>query len=136
MKTALRDVFNAGRGNRPYVRDVIILVTDGQIIDTPSLGTTLRRVKNRGIRIIGVVVGDDVNHELMRRVVSAPHQTHYFNVDDYILISNLLRFLVRQTCITAGPPPTQRFIRTTSILVTPSSESAPGKFVNDINMLA
>jgi len=59
MRTA---IFNAANGDRPNIRDVVILITDGEPTrEVPELPDEVRRIKDRGIRILGVGVTDRVS---------------------------------------------------------------------------
>jgi len=59
MRTA---IFNAENGDRPNIRDVAIFITDGvPTREVQQLPAEVERIKDRGIRIIGIGVTDRVS---------------------------------------------------------------------------
>ena len=112
----MNEIFNRNRGDRPDVRDIVLMITDGKPNphDEQALNATVKEAKARGIRIIGVGVGQGVDHALMREIVTAPYQTHYFQVEEYSKISNMLDFIIQQTCLTIPPPATTPVMTTTA----------------------
>lgn len=58
---------------------VIVLLTDGQPDDVPRAEAEAETAKQKGIRIITVGVGSDVNKDLLTRVASSRDDYHYVN---------------------------------------------------------
>jgi len=62
LRLARTEIFNTANGDRPDVLDVIILITDGYPTwDADLLPDEVRRIKNEGIRIVGVGVTSEVS---------------------------------------------------------------------------
>jgi len=62
LRLTRTEVFNATNGDRSDVPDVIVLITDGNPTrETDMLGDEARRIKDRGIRIVGVGVTNEVS---------------------------------------------------------------------------
>ena len=56
------EIFNTANGDRPDVPDVAVLITDGNPTrEVDELPEEVRRIKNRGIRIVGVGITDRVS---------------------------------------------------------------------------
>ena len=77
---------------------------------------------------MGVGVTAEVDEELMKEIVSRPHQLNYFNVSDFERLANILDTLVQQACQTL-PPPT--VVSTTPRITT--TPPAPGILVGNIS---
>ena len=62
LQLARTEIFNASGGDRPDMPNVIVLVVDGNPTrDVEVLGEEVQRIKDLGIRIIGVGVTDAVS---------------------------------------------------------------------------
>ena len=75
-------MFNATTGDRPGVPDILILLTDGnQGIETkpelfPSLEAIAKKIKDRGITVITVAIGDRLNEPNLK--LMATSENHIF----------------------------------------------------------
>ena len=56
LRVARSEIFSTAREDRPAVPDVVVLITDGNPNrEVDKLDDEVRRIKSRGIRIIGVL---------------------------------------------------------------------------------
>lgn len=72
-------VFTAAAGNRVGVDDTIILITDGNSnINAEDTLTKAEMLHQRGVRIIGVGLGQAINHAELEAVSSSPASENVF----------------------------------------------------------
>ena len=105
---ALNRIFTPQDGDRPNAPNIILLITDGvpNPYDPDELEATVNAVKATGARIVGVGIGDGVNDDIMRSIVSSPASDNYFQLANFNAITAMLERIVQQTCIVCGEPTT------------------------------
>ena len=87
FRVATDDVFTSLNGDRTSVDDVIVLLSDGRSnIDTAQTTAQAQRAKNSGIRVISIVIGQDVGMAEMEEVASTPEEDNVFVLND---VSNI-----------------------------------------------
>ncbi len=108
-------------GQRSDVRDVIILITDGNTtIDRGLLDSTVAQVKNLGAMILGVGIGK-IDLQEMARIVSFPFERNYFAVSEFQSLANVLDSVVQSTNCGILPVP----IPTPPPVITPPPPTFP-----------
>ena len=94
LNVARTQVFSQGRGDRPNVPDIIILLTDGKpTVDTDRLPNEIDLLKRRNIPIIGVGVGPAVDNDFLRRI-----SDHQFHVNDFNELRTLVQRIIDRSC--------------------------------------
>jgi collagen type VI alpha len=97
-------LFRPERGDRPNVEDMIVLITDGNPTrDLAFLPRAFGMIKASGIRIVGVGVTNNIDVDQMRQIVSKPYQDHYFEVNDFAGLNEILDTLITASCRTLRP---------------------------------
>lgn len=78
-----QDVFSFSRGDRSGVRNVAILISDGQSnINEYNTVREAEQARNAGIEIFSVASGEDPNLNEMNGVASDPDSEHVYRVRD------------------------------------------------------
>ena len=118
LRLARTDVFSS-LADRPGVRDVLVLITDGVPslrYEAAGLLPEANRLKNLGIRLIGVGVTTAVDSVLMREIVSLPVSENYFPLPTFAELSSIIESLVE--CITSSTSSTSTTTTTTTATTT------------------
>lgn len=97
LRMANEDVLQESRGMRPMesgTPKVVMVITDGLSTDPKSTLVEAARIKDRGIDIISVGIGKDINLDELVAIASSPNDQYF--VDDfdklYLIISGLFLF--------------------------------------------
>jgi uncharacterized protein YegL len=109
LKLVYSKVYAAGRGTRPGVAKVVIIITDGA--DNKDTDYTLSDAdicKSKEIQLLAVGITDNVDKDRLLQIVSTPDS--YFPVTDYASLSTLLNTLSTQICQTVPLPPTGKIL--------------------------
>ncbi len=89
--------------NRPKVKDIIILVTDGKTTrEQERLYDEACALKGPGVLIMGVGITNQVDVTELRGVVSSPWTEYYHIVNDFSGLRNKLRRIVNDFCVMAA----------------------------------
>jgi len=99
IRIARTQVFTAERGDRPDIRNVAILVTDGE--STVNEDSTLREAdlaKAEGINFFVVGMTDEINELELKSIASEPSQDHYFATADVQSLTTIQDEIVRLVC--------------------------------------
>ncbi|KAK2165643.1 hypothetical protein LSH36_47g02029 [Paralvinella palmiformis] len=142
LRMAKRDIYGQGTGDRLYVRDIVIVITDGQsYLESPV--EAAKELRDAGIRTFAIGVGDPDNPrfpEFQRELVgigSSPSSDHVFNVKYHNDLGKILESLVRRTCREA-PPTCDTAVDLVFVLDTSGSISQPNfervlNFIRDLS---
>ena len=76
LRYACEDMFVLGKGDRLKVKDYLILLTDGKS-NRGNIMTGVTKCTSRNVSIIGVGIGDGIDEQELRSIVSKPE--YYFN---------------------------------------------------------
>ena len=100
LQQANDDLFTREGGDRPSADNILLLISDGTPTrEVEDLIPLANRMKNRkNIRIIGVGVTDQVNLTMFQHIVSRPFESHYFAVDDFDELQNIIEELIDEAC--------------------------------------
>ncbi|ELU05673.1 hypothetical protein CAPTEDRAFT_217523 [Capitella teleta] len=104
----LTEIFVEDNGDRPNVPDTAIVITDG--VSTRDSDKTIPyaiQAKDRGIRMLAVGIGAEINEDELEGIASPPDATTgqtVFTVQNFDKLTNILDKLVTQTCIVITTP--------------------------------
>jgi len=119
LRRAREEMFSPSNGAREGVAKILFLVTDGSPnFDRPLTVPEAWATKNAGIEIFGIGVTSDVDTALMEQIVSKPIDSHFFYVDMFSQLTQVLQTLVNASC---GSPPRSTGSTTTSTTTTPTT---------------
>jgi len=63
LRVARTEIFNTAKGDRPDIPNTLVLITDGNPTrETDILDEEVKRIKDRGIRIVGLGVTEEVSN--------------------------------------------------------------------------
>lgn len=100
-------IFTEALGDRPTVRNVVVVLTDGnptvEAETTIAEARMLREQANAEVIVIGVTEG--VNKTILRQM-SSPPQTenkNWFATEDFDSLTNLILSIAESACQTAAP---------------------------------
>lgn len=103
-------VFAPGQGTRAGALKAAIILTDGEdnvpVEGTPLTLQNATACKRDGIQLIGIGVSDQVDEQRLRQIVSPPSDTHYYPVDDFRALMNIVAQLTPLVCVTTTAAPT------------------------------
>ncbi len=124
----MKELFKQENGDRPEVDDLAIVITDGvSTRDRHLTSPYAREAKERGIRILAVGIGPDINIEELESIASPPgeetEQT-VFQVSDFDKLADIVPGLVQETCDT---PPPFTLPPGTTMSTTPTTRRPPTK---------
>ena len=91
-------MFTHRYGSRKDAAHVIILITDGQSTDRHKTLTAAKRVREAGIHLFAVGVGDQVDFRELEEVASSPPQDYVFEVEDYKSLDMIKYHVANKTC--------------------------------------
>ncbi|XP_067668029.1 uncharacterized protein [Haliotis asinina] len=111
-------VFTASEGARANAKRVTVLLTDGASGDRPATVAAAQKAKDKGVIMFTVGVGS-VNEEELNNVASQPSCTHFYKLNSFGEIDNLVYDIKKRSC--TAP----KVISATSDDDTPSSVTTP-----------
>jgi len=94
-------VFNMMAGDRGFVNNIAIIISDGALNISPALGSiAIKRVHLRGIKTFMICITERCTEEYAQGFASDPKLINvtYFMVDDFPLIDNVRENLMKQIC--------------------------------------
>lgn len=101
------DVFIANKGDRPNVRNVVVVLTDGNPTvepeNTAEEARLLREQVNAEVIVIGVT--ESVNKTILKQISSEPQieNQNFFVTDDFDSLINLVASIAETACQTPAP---------------------------------
>ena len=105
LRATKHDIYKPGTGDRLHVRDIVIVVTDGQsVLESPI--DAAQALHNDRKRTFAIGVGDpDVEafQDELEGIASDPDSEHLFNVRYINDLGKIVESLVRRTCREAPP---------------------------------
>ena len=100
LRLTWSDVFASGRGTRPNIRKVTVILTDGEdnkpVQGTPLTLENAARCKNDGIRLIAVGVSNMIDRNRLMQIVSSP--SDFYSVNDFTALQSIVADLTQQIC--------------------------------------
>lgn len=96
--TLAHQEFKSSRfGARPNSKKVAIVITDGESLQD-KVGPPSKKMKEDGVEIFTIGIGDDVNHQELEEMASEPKKEHVFHVDNFDTIVNIEKEILRDVC--------------------------------------
>ena len=92
---ALEQVF--GRRSRPNAQKVVLVITDGESLQD-SVTEPARRLRENGVEIFSIGVGDEINLLELQDMATDPDQSHVFQVGGYNAISGITSVVLKDIC--------------------------------------
>ncbi len=115
LQVVRNDIFIHDHGDREWVPNTILLITDGKPTD---LGQELTRevaeMKEEGVKIMIAAIttfGVPFDESMAELIASAPLKLHFFEVEDYNSLSVRLDEIILETC---------RTVNTSTVITTPN----------------
>ncbi|CAF3723994.1 unnamed protein product [Rotaria sordida] len=104
-------VFSSNRGLREPedgATQVIFVVTDGESANRNATVEAAKILKDKGIHLVSVGVGDDSNLDLieLHAICTPPAVENYFEISDYSALDRKLNQFTSKTCSKPAPLPT------------------------------
>ena len=107
LRLMMNEVYTQRRGDRLHVRDIAIVLTDGQsTIERDLTIPTAKVAHNIGIRTFAIGVGSTELPQFdaeIEGIASDPNDDHVFSVSDFGDLEFIEDTLVRRTCREAPP---------------------------------
>lgn len=107
LRTLRQDIFVSANGDRPNVRNVVIVMTDGvptvEADKTLEEARLLREQSNAEVVVIGVT--DSVNTTILRQISSDPQEEdkNWFVTPDFDSLVGLVKDIAQTACQTQAP---------------------------------
>lgn len=99
LRVANAEFFTINGGGRQNVPQVLILLNDGKCtICTEPVKDAAQRLKDRGIEIFTIGVTDSIEEQEMKDIASHPVSTHFFKVDQFEDLKNIVNDLRTRAC--------------------------------------
>ena len=93
--------FSAANGDRPSVRDVAIVITDGEsTVDKDYTVPEAMMAHNRGIHVIAIGITDKINEMELRAISSQPQLINetYFMTTDFTYLRTVVDDILNIVC--------------------------------------
>lgn len=95
LQTARTNLLSEGR---PGVRQIVILLTDGQSRDPAATQQVAQAARRDGVTLFAVGVGDGVDQQELHAVASRPSEDFVLTVDDFAGLAATRQLLAAKTC--------------------------------------
>ncbi|CAD5110751.1 DgyrCDS121 [Dimorphilus gyrociliatus] len=141
LKLMLNEQFTIKNGNRPHVDDVFILITDGKPTENETLlQDVVEKIHKAGIHFVAVGVTEEIDEELLRRIVrdpdcklhpkneycllpENPYKNFFIYVKEFNQLTGVIDRILNSSCKNVEKTTISPFIETTeTILETLSTE--------------
>lgn len=91
-------MFTHRYGSRSNAAHVAILITDGKSTDRGKTLKAAERVREAGIHLFAIGVGDQVDFRELEELASSPTWDYVFEVDDYTSLDAIKYHVANKTC--------------------------------------
>ena len=96
-------IFKAVNGDRPGVKNIGILLTDGASnIDTDKTEPYAKEAKRNGVKMIAIGVSNKVARKELKAIASQPHKYTIFHLSKFEALSHALDTVVGEACYEKG----------------------------------
>ena len=97
-------IFRRENGDRPGVKNIAILLTDGNAnIDRNLIEPYAKEAKSHGVKIIVIGVTSNVYRQSLEKIASQPIKYTVFHLSKIKALSLALNTIVGETCHETGP---------------------------------
>lgn len=91
------DVLDPRRGDRQNIKNIAIVITDGQTnVNEDRLETEIQMAKDANIEIFAIGITEDIKEEQLNLIASNPDQT--FRATDFGVLDNILSDVIARAC--------------------------------------
>ena len=97
-------IFRRENGDRPHIKNIAILLTDGNAnIDADLTEPYAKEAKSHGVKMIVIGVTDKVYRQELEEIASQPLKYTVFHLSKIEALSLALNTIVGETCHESGP---------------------------------
>lgn len=98
------DLFRHDRGDRPDIRNLVLLITDGESTKDSNLTIPeAQKAKDEDAVIFVVGITNMINEEELKNIASKPVSDHYFNSTDIGMLYSLETQIIKHVCRPENP---------------------------------
>ncbi|GFS19596.1 collagen alpha-5(VI) chain [Elysia marginata] len=90
--------FTRALGMRPFAAQIAIVITDGGSDSPPATAEAAQRLREEGITIFAIGVGDGPDQSELNAIATDPDSEHVFSVDDFNSLSKIKESLQERAC--------------------------------------
>lgn len=90
LKYAREVMFTSGNGDRNSVQDIVIVITDGESNEQDETLTEARLIRQEGIHVISVGIGNWLDIHELEAMASYPYQQNMFHVENFQAIDSIV----------------------------------------------
>lgn len=96
LQLARETMFTAAKGSRPDVPKIAIVLTDGLSNKPTDTATEARLLKNSGVLLLSIGIGNSVNKQELETIASLPQDV--FQVIDFSVLDTIQQQVANKTC--------------------------------------
>ena len=101
LRMMRNEVFRTDAGDRPEVRNIGLVITDGNSNRDENLTLPeARAAKADGITLFSVGITNQINETELKLIASPPVEDHYYNSTEFYQLDSLLVRLLKDVCKT------------------------------------
>ena len=115
---ARSQLFNARRGDRPEVPNLLIVITDGKsTFDSDRTLPTAEDIRQDGVQMVSIGITNSIDETELQGLSSPPQilGQNYFTSPDFQQLENIIEGLLTQTCNPTTEPPSKSLSMYTSL---------------------
>ena len=83
---------------RPDISKIAIVMTDGESYFPDRTAAAAKKLKEAGVNVFAVGIGDQVNNDELKSIASEPTEQYLFNVGSYELLDEIKEELAMGAC--------------------------------------
>lgn len=96
LQLAREQMFTAAKGSRPDVPKIVIVLTDGQSTNGLETANQARLLKNSGVLVLSIGIGNGVNKQELQTIASLPQDV--FQVTNFDVLDTIQKQVTNKTC--------------------------------------
>ena len=96
----MQTMFQSEHGDRPYARNIGLLLVDGESIDKDETAAEARKTRSMGIDLLSVGINRKSIRFLkeLKTITTDPDDKNVIHVDDFDSLINITEALVKTVC--------------------------------------
>ena len=98
LSLLISEMFTNEKGDREYVPNFSIIITDGKSGDPDATKTAAQAARDAGITLLSVGVGDGIDFTELVGIANSPPSKYVFTVANYSQLAEIRSEFLRQTC--------------------------------------